>query len=130
MKTPSGLDYRLVVFEDLNDGSKFIIKSSAPSEETIKWTDGQTYPLVKVHISRQSHPFYTGQEKIIDVEGRVDKFRAKQAFAKGRQAANQEKARQGKKISPTKKEASLKNLEDQKQPTEVAKPKTKDNSDL
>ena len=74
-------DYRLVVFEDLNNGQRFLTKSTAPSQETIKWEDGQSYPLIKVHISGASHPFYTGQEKLIDIEGRVDKFKARQEFA-------------------------------------------------
>lgn len=76
---PTG--YRLVVFEDLNNGQRFLTRSTAPSEETTKWDDGQKYPLVKVHISSASHPYYTGQEKLIDVEGRVDKFKARQEFA-------------------------------------------------
>ena len=74
-------NYRPVVFEDLNNGQRFLTKSTAPSEETTKWDDGQDYPLIKVHISSASHPFYTGQEKLIDVEGRVDKFKARQEFA-------------------------------------------------
>lgn len=55
----------------------FLTRSSAQSEETIKWTDGQEYPLVKVQISSASHPFFTGEEKIIDTEGRVDRFKAR-----------------------------------------------------
>ncbi len=47
------------------------------SEETIKWEDGNEYPLVKVQISSASHPFFTGEEKIIDTEGRVDRFKAR-----------------------------------------------------
>ena len=74
-------NYRLVVFEDLNNQTRFLIKSTAPSKETTKWTDGQTYPLVKLHITSASHPFYTGQKKLIDVEGRVDKFKARQQAA-------------------------------------------------
>lgn len=74
-------NYRLVVFEDLNNGQRFLTKSTAPSEEKTKWEDGQSYPLIKVHISSASHPYYTGQEKLIDVEGRVDKFKARQEFA-------------------------------------------------
>ena len=74
-------NYRPVVFEDLNNGQRFLTKSTAPSEETTKWDDGQDYPLIKVHISSASHPFYTGLEKLIDVEGRVDKFKARQEFA-------------------------------------------------
>ena len=71
--------YRLVVFEDLNNGFRFLTRSTAPSEETIKWDDGQEYPLIKVHITSASHPFFTGEERILDIEGRVDKFKARAA---------------------------------------------------
>lgn len=55
----------------------FLTRSTAKSEETTKWTDGQEYPLIKVQISSASHPFFTGEEKIIDTEGRVDRFKAR-----------------------------------------------------
>ena len=74
--------YRLVVFSDEVAGFAFLTKSTADSKETIKWEDGNEYPLVKVHISSASHPFFTGEEKIIDTEGRVDRFAAKMAAAK------------------------------------------------
>ncbi len=70
-------DYRAVVFQDEAAGFSFLTKSTAKSEETIKWTDGNEYPLVKVQISSASHPFFTGEEKIIDTEGRVDRFKAR-----------------------------------------------------
>lgn len=73
--------YRLVVFEDLNDGSRILTRSTVASEETTKWEDGHEYPVVKVHISSSSHPFYTGQEKLVDIEGRVDKFKARREAA-------------------------------------------------
>lgn len=83
-------NYRTVVFKDLNDGTMFLTRSTVASEETIKWEDGNEYPLVSVHISSASHPFFTGQEKMIDIEGRVDKFKARQeAAAKKREAASQ-----------------------------------------
>lgn len=85
-------NYRLVVFEDLNDGSKILTRSTIKSEETTKWEDGNEYPLVKVHISSSSHPFYTGQEKLVDIEGRVDKFKARrEAAEKARQAKSTKK---------------------------------------
>lgn len=71
--------YRPVVFEDLNNGFKFLTRSTAASEETVKWEDGQEYPLVKVHVTSASHPFFTGEERILDIEGRVDKFKARAA---------------------------------------------------
>ena len=71
-------NYRLVVFKDLNNGSTFLTRSTAETSETIK-IDGKEYPLVNVHISSSSHPFYTGEERIVDIEGRVDKFKARAA---------------------------------------------------
>lgn len=85
-------NYRIVVFEDLNNGAQFLTKSTVASEETIKWQDGNTYPLVKVHISSASHPFFTGQEKLVDIEGRVDKFEARRKAAEAAKAAKTAKA--------------------------------------
>jgi large subunit ribosomal protein L31 len=70
--------YRPVVFQDLNDNTTYITRSTVDAEETIT-LDGVEYPLVKVHISSSSHPFYTGEERILDIEGRVDKFKARAA---------------------------------------------------
>ncbi|MBQ7802733.1 type B 50S ribosomal protein L31 [Candidatus Saccharibacteria bacterium] len=70
-------DYRFVVFSDEAAKFSFLTRSTAKSEETIKWTDGKEYPLVKIQISSKSHPFFTGEEKIIDTEGRVDRFKAR-----------------------------------------------------
>lgn len=72
--------YRLVVFQDLNDNSTILTKSTVATEETIT-LDGVEYPLVKIHISSSSHPFFTGQEKLVDIEGRVDKFKARREAA-------------------------------------------------
>lgn len=85
-------NYQFVVFEDLNDGTRFLTRACVASEETTKWEDGNTYPLVKVHISSSSHPFFTGQEKLIDIEGRVDKFEARRKAAAAAQKARSEKA--------------------------------------
>lgn len=74
-------DYRYVVFMDEAANFSFLTRSTAKSEDTIKWEDGQEYPLVKVQISSASHPFFTGEEKIIDTEGRVDRFKARAARA-------------------------------------------------
>jgi large subunit ribosomal protein L31 len=76
-------NYRPVVFQDLNEGTTFLTRSVVATTDTIK-LDGVEYPLVKVHISSASHPFFTGQEKMIDIEGRVDKFKARQEAAKAR----------------------------------------------
>jgi large subunit ribosomal protein L31 len=86
-------NYRPVVFQDLNNGDTFITKSTVAAEGTIK-LDGVEYPLVKVHISRTSHPFFTGEERIVDIEGRVDKFKARAAAgaaAKDQRAAKAQK---------------------------------------
>lgn len=85
-------EYRFVVFQDEAAGFSFLTQSTASSNETIKWEDGKEYPLVKVHISSASHPFFTGEEKIIDTEGRVDRFKAKFAAAEARKVALANKA--------------------------------------
>lgn len=105
-------NYRPVVFQDLNNGWAFLTRSTVASDETIKWEDGKEYPVVKVHISSASHPFYTGQEKMIDIEGRVDKFKARQEAAKTRadamkKAANKTRTKTPK-VDETQKMGSLK----------------------
>ncbi len=67
--------YRPVVFRDVSSDISFLTKSTVPSKETVKWEDGQEYPLVKVDISSASHPFFTGKQKFVDSAGRVDKFK-------------------------------------------------------
>jgi len=79
-------EYRYVVVQDTSNGDSFLTRSTAPTDETIKWEDGNEYPLVKVHISSTSHPFYTGKEKLVDIEGRVDKFKARREAGIKRQA--------------------------------------------
>ena len=86
-------NYRFVVFCDDVAEFAFLTKSTADSKETIKWEDGNEYPLVKVHISSASHPFFTGEEKIIDTEGRVDRFKRSQEMAEARKAALANKAK-------------------------------------
>lgn len=89
-------NYRPVVFQDLNDGTTFLTRSTVETEDTIT-LDGADYPLVKVHISSSSHPFFTGEERIVDIEGRVDKFKARreaaQAAKEAKAAAKPKKAR-------------------------------------
>lgn len=92
-------NYQLVVFEDLNNGFRFLTRSAVDSKEKTKWEDGNEYPLLKVHVSSASHPFFTGEEKILDIEGRVDKFKAR--------AAAGEEARQ-KRVNAAKKQAKRK----------------------
>ncbi len=95
-------DYRFVVFSDEAAGFSFLTRSTAKSEETTKWTDGKEYPLVKVQISSASHPFFTGEEKIIDTEGRVDRFKARAA------KAAKLRANIGNKVKKAEKEATKK----------------------
>lgn len=87
-------NYRPVVFQDLNNGFAFLTRSTATTDDTIKWEDGNEYPLVKVHISSSSHPFFTGEERIVDIEGRVDKFKAR---AKAAEDAREHRAKAAKK---------------------------------
>ena len=98
-------DYRFVVFSDESAGFSFLTKYTAKSEETIKWEDGNEYPLVKVQISSKSHPFFTGEEKIIDTEGRVDRFKARAEKAKKMKEALENKAKKAAKEAKKKSEA-------------------------
>jgi len=86
-------DYRAVVFSDDVAGFAFLTQSTAQTNDTIKWEDGNEYPLVKVHISSASHPFFTGEEKIIDTEGRVDRFKNRAAAAEARKTELANKAK-------------------------------------
>lgn len=86
-------DYRPVVFSDEVAGFAFLTRSTAQTKETITWEDGNTYPLVKVHISSASHPFFTGEERIVDTEGRVDRFKARMQKAAEQKAALANKAK-------------------------------------
>ena len=71
-------NYRLVAFKDMSNDDVFITKSTANSKETID-VDGIEYPLIKLEISRTSHPYYTGKAKLVDTAGRIDKFKNKYA---------------------------------------------------
>jgi large subunit ribosomal protein L31 len=68
-------DYHPVVFRDQSAGTAFLTRSTITSEKTITWEDGTTYPLVDVEISSASHPFYTGNARVVDTAGRVERFR-------------------------------------------------------
>ena len=71
-------NYRLVAFKDMSNDDVFVTKSTANSKETID-VDGVEYPLIKLEISRTSHPYYTGKAKLVDTAGRIDKFKNKYA---------------------------------------------------
>ncbi len=84
-------NYRVVVFRDISINESWLTKSCAPSKETVKWEDGNEYPLVKLEISNRSHPFFTGKMKFVDTAGRIDKFNKKFAkFSKAAPAAENE----------------------------------------
>jgi large subunit ribosomal protein L31 len=108
--------YRPVVFSDDQAGFAFLTQSTAQTTETIKWEDGNEYPLVKVHISSASHPFFTGEEKIIDTEGRVDRFESRRRAAEERKKqlankakkANANKAAKAESAAPVKKRTTKK----------------------
>lgn len=72
-------NYREVVFQDMTSGFAFLTRSTVNTRENIAWEDGKEYPLVKVEISSQSHPFYTGKQTVSTTAGRVDKFKSRYA---------------------------------------------------
>ena len=80
-------DYRLVVFQDLSNGTEFLTRSCVNTKDTIT-KDGTEYPLVKLEISSSSHPFFTGKMKFVDSAGRIDKFNKK--FANSRYSRKEE----------------------------------------
>jgi large subunit ribosomal protein L31 len=77
MKTGIHPEYRAVIFLDTSSNHSFLTRSAidAKGRETMKWSDGKEYPVVKVEVSSESHSFYTGKTKIMDTAGRVEKFR-------------------------------------------------------
>ena len=70
-------EYKEVVFLDTSSDFKFLTRSTMTSDETIKWEDGNEYPLIKIEVSSASHPFYTGKKLFVDTAGRVEKFNRK-----------------------------------------------------
>ena len=72
-------NYRMVISHDNSSEERILIGSTVETEKTDKWTDGKEYPIVRVDVSSTSHPFYTGNEKIMDSAGRVDRFKQRMA---------------------------------------------------
>ena len=70
-------NYREVVFQDTSAGKAFLIRSTVETSKTIKWEDGKEYPLYPLAISSYSHPFFTGTQRLVDSEGRIDRFNKK-----------------------------------------------------
>lgn len=79
-------NYRPVIFLDNSSKERFLISSTVATKETDTWTDGKEYPLYHVEISSASHPFYTGNDTVIDTAGRVEKFKARQATSSAKKA--------------------------------------------
>ena len=80
MKAGIHPDYREVVFRDISCNFEFLTKSCAAAKETTTY-NGQEYPLITIDISSESHPYYTGDAKILDTEGRVEAYYRKYGFA-------------------------------------------------
>ena len=70
-------NYRFVIFKDMSNDYAFLSKSCAPSKDTIKWEDGNEYPLIKLDISHKSHPYFTGKTQLVDTAGRIDKLKTR-----------------------------------------------------
>ena len=82
MKKDIHPDYRPVVFQDTSINYSFLTRSTVKTNQKILWEDGNEYPLVNIEISSASHPFFTGQQRLLDTEGRVEKFRNRYARGK------------------------------------------------
>ena len=74
MKNDIHPDYHPVVFQDAGTGTKFLTRSTATSDRTVEWEDGKSYPLIVVDVTSESHPFWTGAQRVMDTAGRVEKF--------------------------------------------------------
>ena len=85
--------YRPVVFQDVQANKSFMTRSTIHAKDTIAWEDGKTYPLVKLDISAFSHPFYTGQQRVLDTAGRIDRFKKRFVATEGKTVTR--KAAQG-----------------------------------
>ncbi|GAB2721565.1 type B 50S ribosomal protein L31 [Nocardia wallacei] len=77
MKSGIHPDYHPVIFEDVSTGKRFLTRSTATGTRTAEWTDGNSYPLITVDVTSDSHPFWTGANRVLDTQGRVEKFERK-----------------------------------------------------
>lgn len=93
MKKDIHPNYRPVVFKDVSTDYAFLTRSTVKTDKTITWEDGNEYPLYTVEISSASHPFYTGQQKLVDTAGRVDRFRKRYAKKDAAPAAETEESK-------------------------------------
>ena len=76
--------YRTVVFQDVSANKGFLTRSAITAKDTIAWEDGKTYPLIKLDVTAFSHPFYTGQQKVLDTAGRIDRFKKRFVTSEGK----------------------------------------------
>ena len=74
MKKQLHPDYHPVVFQDAGTGKSFLTRSTVTSDRTTQWEDGNTYPLLVVDVTSDSHPFWTGAQRVMDTAGRVERF--------------------------------------------------------
>lgn len=79
MKSDIHPTYQPVIFNDLSSGEKVLTRTTATSEKTMEWEDGNTYPVIDVEISAASHPFWTGRKGTVDTAGRIERFRRRYA---------------------------------------------------
>lgn len=77
-------NYRTVIFHDNSSGERFLVGSTIHTDKKEMWTDGVEYPIAFLDVSSASHPFYTGQEKVMDTAGRVERFKARASKAGAR----------------------------------------------
>ena len=75
--------YEPVVFQDRTTGKSFLTRSTATSDARIEWEDGNTYPLITIDVTAYSHPFWTGNQRVMDTQGRVEKFRRRYGDRRG-----------------------------------------------
>lgn len=80
-------NYRPVIFHDNSSGARFLVGSTINTDATEKWEDGKEYPISYIDVSSASHPFYTGQEKVMDTAGRVERFKARASMASRKKKA-------------------------------------------
>lgn len=80
-------NYRAVIFHDNSSGARWLIGSTVETSESDTWTDGKEYPVARLDVSSASHPFYTGQEKVMDTAGRVERFKNRAQKAGGTRRA-------------------------------------------
>ncbi|HAZ08716.1 MAG TPA: 50S ribosomal protein L31 type B [Elusimicrobia bacterium] len=91
--------YRPVVFQDVQANKSFMTRSTIHAKDTIAWEDGKTYPLVKLDISAFSHPFYTGQQRVLDTAGRIDRFKKRFVATEGKTVARKAAKSAGKQLA-------------------------------